>query len=267
MEITKDKIAIITTVANWELYNKTKHFFPKGIKIFAIDGTRALYGIKSMVFFMKKLRKYNLDWLIMADEDVVFKEPEKVFDLIEYLKENNYTVAGSSEADRIGEENKHPYVINTCFGILNLREIYEIYDKEEMLANQYAMDNEFPRQIEGYRYYEYPMTSLAESYYCFFLWLQRKGKKTKFLKSSRPVKEDLLTTAIHDYQGEILLYHTWFARFYATDSFHNNRINKILTKGQFNNRNPEIIILKNYHHNIKFFFYKYSRRIRRILVE
>ena len=266
MAVNKEKIAIITTVANWELYEKATHFFPKGIKIFAIDGTSSLYGIKSMVFFMRKLKNYDLDWLIMADEDVVFKNPEKVFHLIKYLDKNNYTISGVSEADRIGEETKHPYVINTFFGILNLREIYNIYDEKEMLANQYAYDKEFPKDVDGFRLYEHPMTSLAESYYCFFLWLARKGKKTKFLNISRPIKDDLLTTAVHDHENSILLYHTWYARFYSTDNFHKGRISKVLEKGEFNIEHPEIIFLKNYSHDLKFFFYKYFRKIRRFIV-
>ncbi|AVR43837.1 hypothetical protein C7S20_00310 [Christiangramia fulva] len=267
MAVNKEKIAIITTVANWELYNKTKHFFPTGIRVFAIDGTSAFYGVKSMTFFMKKLKKYDLDWLVMADEDVIFENPEKIFNLIEYLDKNNYTVAGVSEADRIGEQSKHPYVINTFFGILNLREIYKIYNEKEMLANQYAIDNEFPKQVEGFRRYEHPMTSLAESYYCFFLWLRRKGKKTKFLKITRPLENDLLTTAVHDHTNTVLLYHTWFARFYSLDTFHKKRIDKVIKKGKFNSENSKIILLKNHSHDIKFFFYKYFRRLRRFILE
>lgn len=267
MAVNKNKVGIITTVANWKLYRETQHFFPQGIQIFAIDGTSALYGLKSMIFFMKKLRRYNLDWLIMADEDVIFEEPEKIFDLIDYLDKNQYTVAGMSEADRLEKETKHPYVINTFFGVLNLKEIYEIYNEKEMLANQYALPNEFPREVEENIFYEHPMTSLAESYYCFFLWLKRKGKKTKFLRSSRPLKDDFLTTALHDHYGQILLYHTWFARFYAEDSFHTNRINRVLSRGKFNIQNPNVVIFKNHRHNVKFFFYKYFRRLRRLILE
>lgn len=265
--VEKSKIGIITTVANWSLYEETKHFFPKGIQIFAIDGKDALYGIKSMVFFMKKLRKYNLDWLIMADEDVVFTNPERVFELINYLDKNNYTVSGMSEADRLENSSKHPYVINTFFGILNIKEIFNIYDEKEMLNNQYAIDNEFPKQVEGLPFYKYPMNSLAEPYYCFFLWLLRNGKKTKFLESYKPLKNDFLTTAIHDHCGQEILFHTWYARFYGVDTFQTNRINNVLKKGKFNIEKPQVIIFKDYFHSLKFFFYKYFRRIRRFILE
>jgi len=267
MAVDKEKIGILTTVANWNLYEKTIHFFPKNIQIFAIDGTKGKYGLKSMVFFMKKLKKYDLDWLILADEDVVFTNPEGVFSLIDYLDENNYTVSGMSEADRLESWTKHPYVINTFFGILNLKEIYKIYDEREMLSNQYAADKEFPNQLEELPPYEYPMTSLAEPYYCYFLWLLRKGKKTKFLKSSRPLKDDFLTNSILDHRGQELLYHTWYARFYGGQQFHTNRINQVVKKGKFNRENPQMIIFKDSGYNLKFFFYKYFRKVRRLIVE
>ncbi len=181
MAIDKRKIGIITTVCNWKLYNKTRHFFPKGIQIFAIDGRNSFYGINSMIFFMKKLKRSGLDWLIMADEDVVFTYPEKVFDLINYLDKNNYSVSGMSEGERFEKWNKHPYVINTFFGILHLKEIYKIYNEKEMLNNQYILENEFLEKEEWMPDYSHEINSLAESYYCFFLWLLRKGKKTKFL--------------------------------------------------------------------------------------
>lgn len=263
MKIEKEKIAIVTTVCNWDLFERTKHFFPKNIKIFAIDGTSSFYGIKSMVFFMKKLKKHNIEWLIMADEDVIFTNPEKVFDLIEYLHTNNYTVSGTSEADRFETWSKHPYVINTFFGILNLKEIYNIYDEKEMLKNQFCIENEFSNKKNWMPNYEYPINSLAEPYYCFFLWLLRKDKKTKFLNISRPYKDDVLTTAVHDHNGDAFLSHTWYARFYKTDNFHTSRINKIILDGINDGPTENPIILINHRHEFNFFIYKYFRRFLR----
>lgn len=263
MSLDKSKVAIITTVYNWDLYERTKHFFPKNIKIFAIDGTRSFYGIKSMIFFMKRLKKYNLEWLIMADEDVIFTSPEKVFDLIEYLKINDYTVAGTSEADRFENWGKHPYVINTYFGILNLKEIYKIYDEKEMLKNQYILENEFHPKNNWMPDYPHKINSLAEPYYCFFLWLLRKGKKTKFLKSSRPFEDDILTTGVQDHDGNNILSHTWYARFYNKDDFHTKRIDKIIKQGLISGKTESYILLKNHRHNLRFFLYKYVRRFLR----
>jgi len=81
VNIEKDKIAIVTTVGNFDLYNRTINFFPTGIKIYMVDGTKGFYGIRSLLFFIEKLKNSGIDWLIMADEDVVFKKPEYVFDL------------------------------------------------------------------------------------------------------------------------------------------------------------------------------------------
>lgn len=266
MNLDKNKIGIITTVCNWDLYHKTKHFFPKDIQVFAIDGTNSFYGIDSMVFFMKKLKKKDIDWLIMADEDVVFTRPERVFNLINFLAENEYTVSGMSEADRFENWSKHPYVVNTYFCILHLKKIYGFYNEKEMLENQYILADEFSNKKPWMPEYPHKINSLAESYYCFFLWLLRKGEKTKFLSISRP-SQDPLTTIVKDHTGKELLFHSWYARFYGKDSFHTDRINDLIKEGKFNNENPNFKLFKNYNHDIKYFFYRSFRRIRRYFVE
>lgn len=71
----KDNIAIVTTVNNIELFKKTVIKFPKGINLFAIDGSKGLYGLESFKLMFRKLRGYNIKWLVLVDEDVVFVEP------------------------------------------------------------------------------------------------------------------------------------------------------------------------------------------------
>ena len=56
MNIPKSKIAILTTVANFELYKKTSVFFPKGIKRYVIDGTNHMYGRNSIVYMISKFK-------------------------------------------------------------------------------------------------------------------------------------------------------------------------------------------------------------------
>ena len=70
--IDKNKIAILTTVANFELYSHTSRYFPKDIKKYVIDGTNGMHGIHSIIYIMHKLKNEAIDWLIMADEDVIF---------------------------------------------------------------------------------------------------------------------------------------------------------------------------------------------------
>jgi hypothetical protein len=50
--IDKSKIAIITTVANFDLYNKTSLFFPVGIRKYVIDGTKGKVCMAYIVFYI-----------------------------------------------------------------------------------------------------------------------------------------------------------------------------------------------------------------------
>ena len=60
----KKKIALLTTVSNFELYAKTSKRFPKGIRHFVIDGRNGMHGIDSVFYMFKKLKNLNIKWLI-----------------------------------------------------------------------------------------------------------------------------------------------------------------------------------------------------------
>ncbi|SDR69099.1 hypothetical protein [Christiangramia echinicola] len=264
MEVEKKNIAIITTVFNWDLYKETQGFFPSGIRIFAVDGTKGLYGIKSIRFFLHKLKRLNIHWLIMADEDVVFTKPENVFDLIKYLDQNGFSVCGMRDGGELEWRNKNPHIINTFFSVLNLKDIHSIYNEKEMLSHQYIKPGEFG-ELGELSFSNYDEQSLFESYYCFFLWLIRKGRKTKFLKATNPYKEkgDYATTRLLDHKGRELLYHTWYARFYNKDEKHTNRIKQIIKLGKSNDYYSSPILLKDRVFHLRVFAYKYYRRILR----
>lgn len=76
--ISHNSIAIITTVSNLSLYKRTVSFFPENIRLFAIDGKNGFFGLNSIKFMFNKLKKHKIKWLIMADEDVVFVNPDGV---------------------------------------------------------------------------------------------------------------------------------------------------------------------------------------------
>lgn len=265
--IDKKRIGIITTVSNWALYKKTSLFFPEGIKIFTIDGTTGFYGLKSITFFLKKLKVYNLDWLIMADEDVIFINPDGVFDLISFMENDKYTVAGMRDGGVLQWRDKNPHMINHFFAILNLKEIYPIYMENEVLKNQFIVEDEFPKIDLPYKNFdEY---SLFEPYYCFYLWLLRKGKKIKYLDAVTPFQNDFATTLLFDQEGRELLYHTWYARFYKKNKFHTARIEKVIsiTENLFPIKNSpkKPLILQHRIYDVRFYFYKWSRRILRVI--
>lgn len=224
----KPNIAIITTVANFELYNITSKLFPQNIRKYVIDGRNGMHGISSIYYMFEKLKDENIDWLIMADEDVIFNDSEIVFSIIETMKTNNYSVAGVRDGGVIKHRTFNPYMINTFFSILNFREVLSIWDKKELQKNQYIVKNEFSNQdlnLEG----QYDVSSLYEPYYCFYLWLKRLNKKNLYLDAN--MHPDTISNTVL-FRNKVFLCHTWYARSYGKNEKHTNRIDVILNKNK-----------------------------------
>lgn len=188
--MNKSKIAILTTVVNVELYKKSSLTFPGEIQQYIIDGRNGMHGIHSIFFMMEKLKKINIEWLIMADEDVFFKKAELVFEIIDQMIKRNFDVAGIRDGGVINHRIYNPYFVNTFFVILNLKEIKAIWNRKEVLKNNVFYKNEFNDDFMKLKF-KFDEDSFYEPYYSFFLWLRRKGKKFLFLDSNQPIEDDL----------------------------------------------------------------------------
>ncbi|MFE3869505.1 hypothetical protein ACFX5E_15680 [Flavobacterium sp. LS2P90] len=228
-------IAILSTVINKELYQKSSQLFPKNIQKYVIDGTQGMYGLDSIFYMMKKLKGKGIDWLVMADEDVLFVNTKCIFSIIEEMKLNDYLVCGVRDGGIIQNRHNSPYVINTFFSIINFKELELMWNKQEVLKNNYILENEFDDDLDKLKG-NYEITKLHEPYYCFYFWLRRKGKKILFLDATTPFIEDRLTTAVIDTSGEVFIYHTWYARAYGISKTHTDRINKIFELLKFENK-------------------------------
>jgi len=243
-----DKCALLSTVTNFDLYSKTSKLFPEEIPHYIIDGSNGMYGIASIHYMFKILKNKNIEWLIMADEDVIFQNNEKVLDLIEYMKDKKYDVAGVRERGIISHKKFNPFAINTFFCILHFSEIEKAYNKKEIKNNQYFTKGEFSENLDHLQG-EYDISNLYEPYYCFFLWLKRKGFNFLYLSANSPFQDDDLTTAVYGPEKDLLLYHTWYARAYGVSPKHTTRINKVLKEisiKQEKNAAPIIFKDKNY---------------------
>jgi hypothetical protein len=224
-------IAIITTVNNIALFKKTVVNFPKGIDLFAIDGSKGLFGLESFKLMYRKLRGRKIKWLVLADEDVVFVDPSGVFDLIKKMEFEETDVCGIRDGGVLSWRGKNPYLLNPFFCIINLEKIYSIYSESEFIKHQYVEKDEFNDDLSNLPF-AYDKMSLFEEYYCFFLWLRRKNMKFAFLNAiGDSFENDLETTTVFGLNNEILLYHTWYARTYGSDEYHTKRIDKIIAKG------------------------------------
>lgn len=254
-------IAILTTVVNFDLYKKTSSLFPKDIPLYVIDGRDGMHGLDSIFYMFKKLSNKKIDWLIMADEDVIFEQSDKVFGLIDYMAKNNYFVSGVRDGGVVSHRDKNPYLINTFFSILNFSEIKKIISKREILKNNYSNENEFKDDLSSMKY-KYDTNSLYEPYYSFYLWLRRSNYNFLFLDALHLFENDLITNSVLDLNGEVLLHHTWHARSYGVNKKHTDRIDFILNKcnAAFASSTIKPIVFKD-------FFYKYKKELKKTFLK
>lgn len=220
----KSKIALLSTVINFELYEKSAPLFPQGIQKYIIDGRNGMHGIHSLHYLFQKLKGKGIEWLIMADEDVLFTQPDAVFSLIETMEKQNYSVCGVRDGGVIAHRNYNPYAINTFFSVLNFKAIEKIYHKATIQNNQFCRAGEFSDDLSQLPY-AYDAESTFEQYYCFYFWLRRQGHRFLFLEST--TEPDGIANSVY-VNGEKILTHTWYARSYGINTKHTDRINAFL---------------------------------------
>lgn len=237
-------IAILSTVINKELYLKSAQLFPQNIQKYVIDGRNGMFGLNSIFYMMKKLKGKGIEWLIMADEDVLFENSELVFEIINKMKKENYTVCGIRDGGLISHRSYNPYLINTFFSIINFKEIESIWNKKEIVKNQQITENEFDDDLSNLAG-KFDAFSVYEPYYCFYLWLRRNKKQFLFLDADLPFQKDEITNAVY-FEDKVVLYHTWHARSYGVNKKHTDRINKILELLKYENKiDPKPIVFKD----------------------
>lgn len=263
--INHSKTAILSTVINFDLYHKSAQLFPSTIQKYVIDGTNGMHGLQSIFYMMKKLRGKSIEWLVMADEDVLFQSPDVVFEIIQKMEKEKYTVCGVRDGGILSHRTYNPFLINTFFSIINFKEIESLWDKKQVLMNHFVLDNEFDDAITGLKGL-YDIKSLYEPYYIFYLWLRRNNKQFLFLDSNHPFQEDQITNTVY-FENKILLHHTWYARAYGNNEKHTKRIDTIFNLLNFENGvqvDPIIFKHKWYYYYTK--GYKMFRRIVRIFL-
>lgn len=224
----QSKIAIVSTVINFELYNQSLRTHPAGVDRYVIDGREGLYGIDSLVYMFSKFQKMDYDWIIMADEDAFFMDSEKVLGLIDFMSRKGIAVAGVRDGGEVNHRNYNPYVMNTFFLILNIKDILPLWNKKEVLNTQ--LNNAlFNTQDISKLKYSYDIDSQYEPYYCFFYWLAQKKQNFLYLNSISPIsQDDQIANIVCDHEGKELLIHTWYARAYNNNLDQTKRINKII---------------------------------------
>jgi len=261
----KSSIAIITTVSNYDLYEKTVATFPDLPKIYNVDGRSGFFGLDSILYSFKKLKtKKEIRWLVFCDEDILFQSESSFYALLEHLEKNEVDVCGIRDGGLLSWRDKNPYLINPFFSIFNFQKIIKTFNEEEIRQQKSIEEQEFCDDLSELKY-SFDENSTFEEYYCFFLWLRRKSFKFYFLNAAAGAfKNDVETTAVYNQENELVLYHTWYARAYGRNDYHTGRIDNVIKSGKIIKppSDRKIITFKNK----KFILSKkYNRLKRKIL--
>jgi hypothetical protein len=115
MKLLNSNIAVLSTVINEELYQKSSQLFPQNIQKYVIDGTNGMFAIDSICCMMQKLKGKGIDWLIVVDEYVLFENPDMVFAIIKKMESDNFTVCVIRDGGLISHRIHNPYLMNTFF--------------------------------------------------------------------------------------------------------------------------------------------------------
>lgn len=257
--IDKSKIALITTVANFQLYEKTATLFPKDIDYFVIDGTTGMFGINSLRFMFEKFKKYKYEWLIMADEDVFFSDSDEVFSMIAFMKQNDYTISGVRDGGVVKHRYHNPVVINTFFSIINIEKLKNI-NFNDVLKHQVFNESLYGGDFVGLKY-DFDIKSLKEPYYCFYFWALLNNYKILYLDAINPVEGDEIANIVLTPNGRQLLLHSWYARNYNVYESQTNRINNYLKKFGISDSRVDLSKIKIF----KFPFYNWKKTLKKML--
>ena len=261
--IDYSKIALLTTVGNFDLYEKTRSYQPAGIRKLVIDGREGMYGLDSLFYVFEKLPLRDVKWLILADEDVLFLENRALTRIIEEMESANYTVAGVRDGGTMPNRRHNPYVPNTFFCVLDYQNISTIYSRKEIQKQQYSSPKEFTEDLKNL-HVAFDATSLYEPYYCFFLWLKRKNHKFLFLNADLLHPDtDELATKVYALDNTPFLIHTWYARAYGKNAAQTERIDNIIDKyaPDSNDHAEEAEVYKDEFFKYKLGFRKLKKRI------
>jgi len=118
--MNKQKVALLSTVANFDYYKKSATLFPQDIQRYIIDGTNGMHGLHSIQYIMTKLKNKGVEWLVIVDEDVIFTGATLDFEIINEMKATHMTVCGVVDGGDILHRKETQFTINTFFRFLIL---------------------------------------------------------------------------------------------------------------------------------------------------
>lgn len=240
-----NRVAIVTTVLNAELYKRTQTTYPLVDKFYKIDGRFGFYGIHSIRCALKKLIHY--DFVILVDEDVVFERNYFIDEIIQVMKEKKIALIGPRDFDMGGKRwDGNPFSMNTFFTIINMT-FYKSIRIDDFFENKSPLSdveiNEFC--LENRDFSTENILSMREPYYPFYLNSIRRGFPLIYLECRQNFFDDDITTTVFDMDNRPVLHHTWYARAYKTVEHQKIRIDRLIEKFEESSLDQDYMLLNN----------------------
>ena len=217
------RIKIFTRSFSLEMYRRASKLFDnQGVPVVRLTDQMA------DGYFFTILNDTHCDIAINIDEDAFVIDMDAIWDLVEEVVEKEYANAGCPDGGGGCPRSGNPIVTNPFFNVLNLELIRTLpIDKKSInhfnyRARKNEMEAAFPKEMLYSKYdfnrYDY------EPYYPFFFWLAYNFK-TLYLHSEK--HPDGISTILYNSKKKPICYHSWFARFYLTDSQQRKRIDAL----------------------------------------
>ncbi|MDH8702286.1 hypothetical protein M2138_001646 [Dysgonomonadaceae bacterium PH5-43] len=217
IDLSKYKIVIFTRSMNAKLFELSSQLIGLPFKHIRLKHTSA-------ISYFYDIMKYDIDYAINIDEDAFVSDPNKLLDFLKYVIANNYVNCGFPDGGILPIRNHNPLVTNPFFNILNIKEIkknFNVKDVENFDFTKYDYEKYAPNNLYKSEY----QFDVCEPYYSFFLWLSI-NYKTLYMDAE--THADGCTSILKDMNGEVILLHSWYSRFYGKDEFHTKRINNLV---------------------------------------
>lgn len=262
------KIAVVVTVQNFKLFKKTKNSIPPGIDLFVVDGRYGFYALNALelVFSSDQIAKY--DWIIMADEDVIFIDFDAILELIHRMKNNDHQLAGVSDGSALEFRKGDPTIPNLFFCVFNNFKIRSIFKGEQQFLEYHKF--KLYQSVKKRKYKTSRINKMTEEYYQFFNFLKINGIRIFFLNAIHDTfPQDYYTTKVLDNQNNLLIIHTWFARDYGRNMDQKQRIDRVLFNHAFEIKNRKYLKLNNPMHfkfKLKYRLKMLKKKIKRVIL-
>lgn len=215
-------IAVTTRSMNVNLYDKMRSTCSFNAKY--LRYTEFQTGPSSLDYLLL-ISQLEYDYVINVDEDIAFIDDKVIYEIIDYMEENNYDYCGVADGGEILVRINNPLAMNPFFNIFNAKKIRTMVSQFDLNINSKKMlEEDWDKKLKHPKKCKYQYND-AEPFYPFFYNLIKMGIKGLYLSAEN--FEDEISTIVK-FNNKNILCHTWYAREYKKyGSPHRDRIDRV----------------------------------------